>query len=539
MDLTLILVAFAFGFVASRLQLPALVGYLVAGFALNAAGFEATETITTIGEIGIYLMLFGIGLKLKIALLTRPEVWGTATIGAVLMAVLVAGAVLGAGALGLPMLADVDLGLALLIGFAFSFSSTVFAVKILDAMNESGSMSGRVSVAVLIVQDLFAVAFLTLVIGELPSPWALAMILVMAGLRPAFGWLVSRSGHGELMVLLGFTIAVGVGAAGFALVGLKPELGALIAGIVVSSHPRASEMADKLLDFKDLFLVGFFLSIGLAGTPPIAAIGVLALLLVLLPVKGLLFFYLFTRFRLRSRTALQSSLILATYSEFGLIVAAASYSAGLLTQVWVSVTAVAVALSFVFAAAANTARQRFPGRLPDWLARMEREPPLPDDAVMDCGYARVMVFGMGRVGTGAFDELALRRGRVVVGVDRDGEVIDRHLAEGRNVVRGDSLDRDFWERLWFRKDVELVVVAMDNHASNLVCVQRAKEFLPTVRIAAIARYPDQTLELREAGVDVARNLYEEAGQGLADDAFIAVWGSDQTDRSSDTNDSSG
>lgn len=523
MDLALVVVAFAFGFAASRLKLPALVGYLVAGFALSAVGFESTETITAIGEIGVYLLLFGIGLKLKIRSLGSPEVWGTATIGVVGISAVVAAAMLGIGAVGYPLASDLDLGSALLLGFAFSFSSTVFAVKALDARDESGSMSGRVSVGVLVVQDVFAVVFLALVVRELPSPWAIPMVVLVLALRPVFGWLVSRSGHGELLVLLGFTFAVGVGATGFGFVDLKPELGALIAGIVVSSHPRAGEMADRLLDFKDLFLVGFFLSIGLAGTPPLAAFGLVLVVLLLIPVKSILFFSLFTRFRLRSRTALQSSLTLSTYSEFGLIVAAASLAGGYLDQAWISVIAVAVASSFVLAAAANTARQRLAGPLSDRLAKMERQPTLQDDAIIECGYARVIVFGMGRVGAGAFDELEERRGRVVVGVDRGPEVVELHRGQGRNVVRGNALDRDFWERLRLRQDVELVVVAMDNHPSNVACVGLAREFLPTVRIAAIARYPDQVLELQDAGVDVARNLYEEAGQGLADDAVRTVW----------------
>jgi hypothetical protein len=301
-------------------------------------------------------------------------------------------------------------------------------------------------------------------------------------------------------------------------------------------------MADRLLDFKDLFLVGFFLSIGLAGTPPLGAYAVAALMLILIliPLKGALFFLLLTRFRLRSRTALHSSLTLSTYSEFGLIVAAASQADGYLDQAWVSAIALAVASSFVLAAAANTTRYRLYGSLSDRLARLERQPPLPDDAVVDCGSARVIIFGMGRVGAGAYDEITVRRGAVVVGVDRNAAVIKAHDSRGRNVVRGDALDRDFWERLRFRVDVELILVAMDNHPSNLLCVERAKEFLPGVRVAAIARYPDQVLELRDAGVDVARNLYEEAGQGLADDAVAMVWNAgDQRDESGDSQDPPG
>lgn len=523
MDLVLVVVAFTFGFAASRARLPALVGYLAAGFALHAMGFENTEAIEIISELGVYLLLFGIGLKLKIGFLARPEVWGTASIEVAVVTTLLAGVILVVGVVGFPLVSGLDVGQAAALGFAFSFSSTVYAVKILEEKNESGSLSGRVAVGVLIVQDVFAVVFLAFVARESPTIWAIPVILLVLSLRPIFGWLVSRSGHGELLVLLGFTLAVGVGAAGFGLVGLKAELGALIAGIVVSSHPRAGEMADRLLDFKDLFLVGFFLSIGLAGTPPVGAFAVAALMVMLIPVKSALFFLLFTRFRLRSRTALHSSLTLSTYSEFGLIVAAASQASGYLDQAWVSAIAVAVASSFVLAAAANTARYRLYGAVSDRLARLERHPLLPDDAIVDFGYARVIIFGMGRIGTGAYEAIAARRGTVVVGVDRSRDVIEVHDSHGRNVVLGDALDRDFWERLRFREDLELIVVAMDNHPSNVLCVERAKEFLPEVRTAAIARYPDQVLELQDAGVDVARNLYEEAGQGLADDAVAKIW----------------
>ncbi len=539
MDLVLVVVAFTFGFAASRARLPALVGYLAAGFALHAMGFENTEAIETISELGVYLLLFGIGLKLKIGFLARPEVWGTASIEVAVVTTLLAGVILVVGVVGFPLVSGLDVGQAAALGFAFSFSSTVYAVKILEEKNESGSLSGRVAVGVLIVQDVFAVVFLAFVARESPTIWAIPVILLVLSLRPIFGWLVSRSGHGELLVLLGFTLAVGVGAAGFGLVGLKPELGALIAGIVVSSHPRAGEMADRLLDFKDLFLVGFFLSIGLAGTPPVGAFAVAALMVMLIPVKSALFFLLFTRFRLRSRTALHSSLTLSTYSEFGLIVAAASQASGYLDQAWVSAIAVAVASSFVLAAAANTARYRLYGAVSDRLARLERHPLLPDDAIVDFGYARVIIFGMGRIGTGAYEAIAARRGTVVVGVDRSRDVIEVHDSHGRNVVLGDALDRDFWERLRFREDLELIVVAMDNHPSNVLCVERAKEFLPEVRTAAIARYPDQVLELQDAGVDVARNLYEEAGQGLADDAVATIWERPTGTPDSDEDDQSG
>jgi len=533
MDVALIIVAYAFGLLAARLRLPPLVGYLVAGFGLYAFGFEATAGIETLSQIGVYLLLFGIGLKLKVGFLARPAVWGTATIHMIVFSALSAGVVLAIGALGLPLAAGLGLGQALMLGLAFSFSSTVLAVKLLETMNESGSLSGRAAVGVLIVQDVFAVAFLVAIAGASPTWWAVPMILIIVALRPGFSWLVAHSGHGELLVLLGFALAVGIGAGGFELVGLKPELGALLAGIAVSSHPQAGEMADRLLDFKDLFLVGFFLSIGLAGTPPIGAYVVAGLMLLLIPLKGALFFVLFTRFRLRMRTAFHSSLTLSTYSEFGLIVASASLAAGYLDQEWLSTIAVAVAGSFVVVSVGNTVRDRMYGVLSDRLVALERQPPLSEDAVLDCGYARVLVLGMGRVGVGAYDEISLHRGAVVVGMDRSEQTVAFHTSRGRNVIRGDALDRDLWERLRFREEVELILIATDNHTSNLECVAHAKEYLPDAQIGVIARYPDQVIELNDAGVGIARNLYEEAGQGLADDAIATVWGSDSGKESGD------
>ena len=85
MDIALIVVAFAFGFVATRARLPALVGYLAAGFVLYSIGFETNQAIETVSRVGVYLLLFSIGLKLRVSFLARPEVWGTATIGVAVM----------------------------------------------------------------------------------------------------------------------------------------------------------------------------------------------------------------------------------------------------------------------------------------------------------------------------------------------------------------------------------------------------------------------------------------------------------------------
>ena len=530
MDIILLIAAFVFGFASSLMRLPPLVGYLIAGFVLHGLGYETTPTVETIADLGVILLLFGIGLKLRFHTLARKEVWGTATSFAVIATSVAAVGLWISGFLGLQLTRELDLGGTLTVALALSFSSTVFAVKALERTNETESLAGRIAVGVLIIQDLVAVLFLVGSGAQRPTWWALAVLPLLAVFRPVAFWLIDRSGHGEILILLGFTLAAGVGAEAFDLVGLKPDLGALVAGLALASHPRASEMADRLLGFKDLFLIGFFLSIGLSGTPPLAGwiIGLGAA--VLIPTRSFTLLWLFTRLRLRSRTALHASLTLSTYSEFGLIVIAAAVAAGYVDPTWLATIGIAVAGSFVLASVNNSARYRVYDRLAAFLSRLERDPPIPDDAIIDFGPARVLIFGMGRIGLGAYDELVKTERGPVVGVDRDPQVTSSHQQAGRTVIRGDALDRDFWERVHLHPDIELVIAATNNHAANIECVRRIREFLPEALIAAAATYPDQVAELQASGVDIARNLYEEAGQALADDAVAIVWPSEADDQ---------
>jgi predicted Kef-type K+ transport protein len=429
MEVPLLIAAFGLGFAARAVKLPPLVGYLIAGFVLHAFGAESTEAIDWIADLGVLLLLFGVGLKLQIGSLARPRVWVTTTVFSLGSTIVYGGVLLIAGVIGLPLASELDLRSAAIVGFALSFASTVFAVQALERANESDSLAGRLSIGVLVLQDLFAVAFLVGTGDGWPSPWALVLIPGFFVLRPVAWWLLDRAGHGEILILLGITLAVAVGAGIFDAVGLKPDLGALVAGLLLAGHPRASELSNTLLGFKDLFLVGFFLSIGLAGTPPVEAWIIGAALLVVVPIRTVSLLWLFTRFRIRARTSLHASLTLSTYSEFGLIVGSAAVAVGYLEQDWVSTVAVAVAGSFIAASWANTNRYRTYERFSRPLARMERPPIVEEDAVVDCGWARVLIFGMGRIGEGAYDEMVRQGRRGVVGVDRSPSVVDSHRKE--------------------------------------------------------------------------------------------------------------
>ena len=514
MDPLWFLVAFVCGFLVRQVGLPPLLGFLGAGFVLHAGGVEGGATLQRLADLGVVLLLFTIGLKLKVKSLLKPEVWAGAGAHMIVTVMVFGGGIHLLSLAGISLFDDLDFKLALLVAFALSFSSTVFAVKILEEKGEMSSKHGQVSIGILIMQDIFAVIFLVFTAGKVPSPWAFALFgLVLV--RPLLFFIIERSGHGELLVLLGWLLPV-AGMALFELVNLKPDLGALVLGMLLADHPKASELAKALLSFKDLFLVGFFLTIGLSGAPSPESLGIAVLLVAAVPFKVGLFFWLLTRLKLRARTATLASLSLANYSEFGLIVGAVGASNGWISGEWLVIVAIALSISFVLASPLNTAAQRLYDRWRERLVRFETGERLPGDEYINPGDAEVGVIGMGRIGARAYDRLVAHLGRPIIGLDHDEETVRRNLQEGRNVILGDATDSDFWSRVRSRRRISLVVLAMADHSANLYMVRQFRAQSLDSTIAATAQFEDQMGELQDAGADVVFNFYEDAGAGFAE-----------------------
>ncbi|MDV3239774.1 MAG: cation:proton antiporter [Gammaproteobacteria bacterium] len=515
-------IAFLLGMGARLIGLPPLVGYLAAGFVLFGLGIDTGGTLDHVAEIGITLLLFTIGLKLQLGTLLRPQVWAVTSIHMLLVSLALPAALLGAGAAGLAFASDLKPATALLIGFALSFSSTVFAVKVLEDKGELSSIYGRTAIGILIMQDIAAVVFLAASTGKMPNAWALLLVPGLVPLRWLLHRIMDRAGHSELLILFGLAIALG-GAQIFDLAGIKGDLGALILGVLLASHRSASELFKTLVGFKDVFLVGFFLSIGLKGVPGTDALLVALLLVLLLPLKSALYFWLLAKWRMRARTAFLASLNLSNYSEFGLIVAAIGAANGWLADQWLTTLAIALSLSFVAASPANTLAHHMYTRSRRWLVRFQHPRRLSEEEEIDPGDATVLIFGMGRVGTGAYDALSEQAGEKVVGIDHSPEVVARQRAAGRNVIQASATDPDFWARLKLNHGtIRLVMLAMPQNQENVLGAQQLKNFGYPGRIAAIAKYEDDSARLRAAGVHSVFNLYAEAGSGFAEDAYRGV-----------------
>ncbi len=516
-DVSWIALAFALGFAVKIVGLPPLLGFLGAGFILNSLGFDSGSMLQKLADLGITLLLFIVGLKLNLKMLARPQVWAV-TSTHILAVVLVFGLlILALSSLDVLLFAELQPGPILLLAFALSFSSTVFAVKALEDKGNMKSLHGRIAIGVLVMQDLAAVVFLVVSTGKIPTPWALLLLLLIP-LRPVLHWLLEKTGHGELLILYGLVLALG-GAELFELGGIKDDLGALIMGILMSSHAKSAEMSKAMLGFKDLFLVGFFLTIGMTGSLTLSAVATGLLLTPLVLLKSALFYALMSVFKLRARTALLSTLNLSNYSEFGLIVCAIGVTNGWLGSDWLVVLAVALSLSFLLASPLIQRDDRIYREYRRLWQRFQRPQRLEDDHEPDLRDATIAIFGMGRVGSGAYDRMRERYGETVVGIDFDADLVRRHLDKGRHVLHGDPSDADFWDKFNKVGQLKLVMLALPNLQSGLDALAQLRAIAFTGRIAATARFPDEAIALQNAGATAVFNVYTEAGTGFADHVY--------------------
>lgn len=506
-------VAFALGLLSRTAGLPPLVGFLAAGFVLNLFGIASGDMLEKLADLGVTLLLFIVGLKLNLRTLVRPQVWAVTSLHMALIVPILGTVLLLLALLSVSSFTGIGIYEALLIAFALSFSSTVFVVKVLEDRGETAALHGRIAVGILIVQDLAAVAFIAVSAGMWPSPWAL-MILLLIPARPLLIYVLGKVGHGELLVLCGLLLALG-GAAFFELVGLKGDLGALVLGALIANSAKANEMAKTMLGFKDLFLVAFFLSIGLSGPLTLDAVLIGAAVTPLVILKSALFFGLLTVFKLRARTSLLATLNLTNFSEFGLIVAAIGVSNGWIDTFWLIVVAIALTLSCALSAGLNVTAHQIYARHRKLWDRLQKTRRLADDQPLDIGGATTAIIGMGRVGTAAYDQMHQAFGGAVVGVEIDPVRVERQQSSGRHVLLGDPTDADFWDRVQAAHTLELVLLALPNLASNLAVLDQLNTSSSYCRVAATARFPDEVEVLRKAGASSVYNLYAEAGSGFA------------------------
>jgi CPA2 family monovalent cation:H+ antiporter-2 len=526
-------VAFVGAFVARRLRLPAIVGYIAAGVVIGpfTPGLAAdTEVAAELAELGVILLMFGVGIHFSIRdLLAVRSIAIPGAIGQITVATL-----LGVG-LGLAL--GWGLGGGLVLGLAVSVASTVVLLRALMDRGELDSAQGRIAVGWLIVEDLFTVAVLVLLpvlspmlggaapehpttiagvvvgpVGEIVIAIAkaalFAVLMIVAGAR-LVPWLlvqVAHEGSRELFTLAVLAIAVGIAFVSSAVFGVSFALGAFLAGAVVAESDMSHQAAQDALPLRDAFSVLFFVSVGMLLDPtillaePLAILAVVALVVV---AKALAAYVIVALAGYPPRVGLTVAAGLAQIGEFSFILGTTGLALGLLPddgfQLIVAGALLSITLNpFVFRTVDPLdARLRRFGPL-QWLAgRQAGELARLDASAADTLAQHAVICGWGRVGRLIGPALERRGFRYAVITQRRAEV-DALRARGIAAVFGDATNAEVLEIVHLERARVLVIASDDPHETRTI-VERARAIRPDIDLIVRTHSDTEATHLRGLG----------------------------------------
>lgn len=480
-DLTLITtiaaalgLALIMGFIAARLKLPVLVGYLIAGIIIGPAtpGFVADLKLSSqLAEIGVMLLMFGVGLHFSLEELLAVR--RIALPGAIVQI-----AVATSLGIGVTTLWGWSLAAGVVFGLALSVASTVVLLKALESRDLLETVNGHIAVGWLVVEDLVMVLVLVLLpalsislggnaaahaegarngsllvtilftLGQV-SVFIVLMLVVGRRVFPWLLWQVARTGSRELFTLCVIAAAVGIAYGSAELFGVSFALGAFFAGMVMRESPLSYRAAGESLPFRDAFSVLFFVSVGMLFDPGILVrepLHFLAVVMIIVFGKSLAAFFLVLIFRYPLNTALTVSASLAQIGEFSFILAGLGISLGLLPAEGQSLilagAIVSIALNPLVFRAIEPAQTwiRSRSKLAQTLERPD-DPlaVLPMTVDLNRLTGQVVLVGYGRVGRRIGDALA-ENGISFVVAEANREIVEKLRARGIPAVSGDAAE---------------------------------------------------------------------------------------------------
>lgn len=503
--------ALMLGLLASRLKIPALVGYLLAGVLIGpfTPGFVAdTEIATQLAEIGVMLLMFGVGLHFSFEDLL--EVRKIAVPGAMLQ-------ILVATLLGV-MVSSAwgwDLASSLIFGLALSVASTVVLLRALESEGILDSINGRIAVGWLVVEDLVMVIVLVLLpplaalinedtaISGSAAPWQIVLVTVakvavfitlmlVVGRRffPKLLWWVARSGSRELFTLCIVAAAVSIAYGAAALFGVSFALGAFFAGVVMRESEFSHRAAQESLPLREAFAVLFFVSVGMLFDPRVLVeqpMHVLIVVLIIVIGKSLAASLLVLAMRYPLNTALTVSASLAQIGEFSFILAGLGVSLNLLSlkeqSLILAGALISMALNPFLFKGIEPFRKWLRAR--SGLARTLENPtnpfaelPLTTEEKYLSG--QVVLVGYGRVGARVGNSL-LQHGVPFVVAEQNREIVEKLRTQGLAAVSGDAVDPVVLVQAHIAQ-ASMLVVAISNPVGVQQMIQTARALNPDIEI---------------------------------------------------------
>jgi CPA2 family monovalent cation:H+ antiporter-2 len=522
--------ALIFGFIAQRLKTPALVGYLLAGIAISPTtpGFVADiEIASQLSEIGVMLLMFGVGLHFSLDdLLSVKRI---ALPGAILQ--MAAATVLGM------ILANWwgwSFGAGLVLGLSLSCASTVVLLKALESRGLLETMTGRIAVGWLIVEDLVTVlilvllpSFATMLGGSngteavteplwrtigitllLVSAFIALMLIVGRRVLPWLLWQVARTGSRELFTLAVIAVAICIAYGAAELFNVSFALGAFFAGMVMRESKFSHRAAEESLPLRDAFAVLFFVSVGMLFDPavlieePMRVLAVVAIIIVGKSVAAMLLVLLL---RYPLNTVLTVAASLGQIGEFSFILAGLGLSLGLMPAEGMSLVLAGALISIAFNPIAFAAIVPFR----NWMLKhsaMARKYENRDDPFAELPMSterkylegQVVLVGHGHVGERIASALNAQDIPYIV-AEQNRELVQDLRKQGINAVSGDATEPSVLIQAHIT-DAAMLVIATADPLNVRQMIDTARTLNPDIEIVLRTRSEDETQLLRKDNI---------------------------------------
>lgn len=521
--------ALLFGLATNKLRLSPIVGYLIAGIAIgpHTPGYQGDLTIAgQLAEIGVILLMFGVGLHFNLEELFRVRV--IATVGAIVQS----SAAILFSLLLVPFF-GFSISTALVLGTAISVASTVVLIRVLTDNGSLHTPQGHVAVGWLIVEDLLTVAVLVLLpsiakagdadtgggaimvsIGKTAISIVLALVVILVLGKKLFPYVmnvVARTRSRELFTLSVLVVAMLVAVLAAKVFGVSMALGAFLAGLVVAQSDVGHEAAAEALPFRDAFAVLFFVSVGMLFDPatlydyPGLTAAVVAIVVIGKPLAAFAIVLILNH---PLRTALTVALALGQVGEFTFILADVAHKLGFFesehSSVLVTASIISITLNpllFRLLPKLETAIPRLPV-VGAFLGSRGKSEALKQLTVHDSDKEGpgAIVIGYGPVGQAVMKGLD-HSGVSTLIIDMNIDTVKKLREQGRAAVYGDAQRADILAAAGAATARYLVLTVPDVETRNGT-IKAVREINPDIQILARTRYLSEEASLQSKGITV-------------------------------------
>jgi len=504
----IIVIASLMALIMRLVRQPLIIGYILTGVIVGPFAFhilKSASTIETFSNIGIALLLFiiGLGLNPKVIKEVGRIAGFVGTVEVFLISIV--GWLVG-------RLVGLDFRQSVYLGVALSFSSTIIILKLLSDKKEQNRLYGKITIGILIIQDIFAAIALLFVTSQghnhnisISSLGWLAfkglgvtILLLLVGTKiiPRFHKFISS--NSEFLFL--FAIGWGFGCAAlFQQIGFSLEIGALLAGFSLAGLPFVQEISSRLKPLRDFFIIVFFISLGsrlsLTGFGANLKLLILSCLVVII-LKPLLVMLTISFAGYTKQTSFKTAISLGQISEFSLVLILLGNASGIVPENVVNVITIVALVSIAWSAYSINYSEFFYRVFKRPLGFLERGV-LKNDRILSDHQYDLILFGY-RKGGQEFIRLFQELAKKFVVVDYDPEVIELMDHQHMNSIFGDATDIELLDEIGIEK-AKLVVSMITDNAVNIFLVKLIYKINPKSIVIVHAENVEEATELYELG----------------------------------------